>query len=148
MMSFYWLLWFCLVSNALSLSDINIGGLFNQFNESKLPDYQGSQHIAAFIMAINEINNKTDGINENLLADYQIKYRIDEAHGFTGAVKAADMMDASNPSPIAVIGSMEDDEAIAVTDMLETVQTVLISTRSTSSELSKGRDFPYKVKQD
>ena len=129
-----------------TLTPIDIGGLFNAFDIDGKPSAAGSQQLAAFLMAIKEINNKYDGIHDDILPDYYLRIRVSEAHGFLGAVQASSYMDSSDPSPIAILSGLSDDETICSTDMLETVETILVSCTATTSELSKGRDYPYKVR--
>jgi hypothetical protein len=47
---------------------------------------------------------------------------------------------------LITVGALNDEESIAANQMLETVQDILISCVATTSELSKGRDFPYKIR--
>lgn len=143
------------VSTTDANTDIWIGGFFNQFlvNASGSPTARnstGAQHLAAFLMAIDEINNKGDGIYDNLLNGYTLKYGVEEAHGFVGAVTAANSFpkekDGAVNAPVAYVASLGDREAIPAIDVLQTLGNVLVSARSTSAELSNGRDFPYKVR--
>lgn len=144
---------------AVSITDANtdiwIGGLFNQFDvdDSGIPtarNLQGAEHLAAFLMAIDEINDKQDGVYDNLLNGYTLKYGVTEAHGFVGAVTAANSFPKEKvnavDAPIAYVASLGDAEAIPAIDVLQTLGNVLVSARSTSAELSNGRDFPYKVR--
>ena len=65
------------IMTAEALSGIlNFGGLFETFdsnNDGSITVLQsGVQRKAAFLMAINEINNKTDGIADDLLPNHTI----------------------------------------------------------------------------
>ncbi len=46
---------------------LKIAGYFNSFNADGGINKAGAQNLAAFVMAIREINNKTDGIADDLL---------------------------------------------------------------------------------
>ena len=41
----------------------------------------GSQHVAAFVMAVNELNNKNDGINDCILPQTQVEFALQEQPG-------------------------------------------------------------------
>ena len=129
-----------------ALKPINIGGMFNQFDSKRQPSKYGSQRLAAFLMAVNEINNKTDNIFDEILPDYYFNISVTEAHDFIGAVHAAEKLGSSKPSPLAIVGGIDNIETIAALHMLETVDSLVISCTATSSELSRGRDFPYKIR--
>ena len=53
-------------------SSINIGGLF----PLKADHGTGNQELAATMLAISQINNKTDGIADNLLERFQARSEV------------------------------------------------------------------------
>jgi hypothetical protein len=55
---------------------LNVGGVFSFINKKDTHDAAGSQQFAALRMAVNEINDKTDGIFDDLLPDVQIKLAV------------------------------------------------------------------------
>ena len=129
-------------------TDIHIGGIFNVWNEDTTLRRDGQEALAAFLLAIEEINDKTDGIYDNILQGYELKPAIGwDATDYVGAVKVAFDLDALKPNPpVAIISSLTDATAIAVTNVLESVKAVHIITHATSAELSKGVDYPYKIR--
>jgi hypothetical protein len=54
--------------------EIHFAGFFAPLNASGYRDVKQLEHLAAFIMAINEINNKTDGVYDDLLPETLIIY--------------------------------------------------------------------------
>ena len=55
-----------------SATTINIGGLFPLTPEHGT----GNQELAAAMLAINQVNDNTDGIADNLLKDFQARSEI------------------------------------------------------------------------
>jgi len=49
-----------------------LGGLFSLFNPSGQPDYIQIEYLTAFLMAVEEINDKSDGIFDDILPNTQI----------------------------------------------------------------------------
>eukprot|EP01041_Mallomonas_annulata_P008621 gene8621-17784_t len=56
----------------LSSITIRIGGLFPQTDFHGNLDNIGAQYLASFLMAVREINNKTDGIADDLLPNIDL----------------------------------------------------------------------------
>lgn len=56
---------------------LKIGGLFGVFNADGTVATDQAEYLAAMIMAVNEINNKTDGVADDLLADSILVFAID-----------------------------------------------------------------------
>jgi hypothetical protein len=56
--------------------DVAIGGTFNTFTVTEDYDLLRSdrdcQHLAAFIMAVDEVNNKSDGINDDINTNLRV----------------------------------------------------------------------------
>lgn len=124
-------------------TDIHIGGIFNVWNKDKSLITQGQEALAAFLLAIKEINNKTDGIYDNMLQGYRLTPAIGrDATDYVGAVQEAFDMDALTLSPVAIVSSLTDITAVAATNVLETVEAVHLITHATTAELSKGVDYP------
>jgi hypothetical protein len=67
------------------------------------------------IQAVNEINDKSDGIADNLLPGSQIKVAIAYGSGFTGAVIAVGALLGSfdNTGLKGIVGSMSDESTEA-----------------------------------
>ncbi len=59
------------------ITDIVVGGMFNHFNSAGQIDYDQLEHLMAFLMAIDEINN-----NSTFLPGYTIQYVIGNGLNF------------------------------------------------------------------
>ena len=59
-----------------TLKPIDIGGLFNAFDKQGRNSSAGAQQLAAFLMAVREINDKHDGEYDDLLPDYYFRIRV------------------------------------------------------------------------
>jgi ABC-type branched-subunit amino acid transport system substrate-binding protein len=55
---------------------VRIGGLFSPFLADGTIDKSQTEHMLAFLMAIEEINDKTDGIDDDILPDSQVVYAL------------------------------------------------------------------------
>jgi hypothetical protein len=53
---------------------VYMGGIFAPISPLGVPDRAQQEHLAAFVMAINEINDKTDGMYDDLLNGTTIKF--------------------------------------------------------------------------
>jgi len=75
--------------NAMAPSIVRIGGLFSPIDENGNFDYEQAQCLAAFMMAVNEINNKKDGINDDILPRTKLVVAVRSPRGFYGSTSAA-----------------------------------------------------------
>lgn len=64
-------------------SDSSIGGSFETFTVQNdlalLRNDRGCQHLAAFMMAVDEINNKTDGVNDDINQSIQVSISLGQS---------------------------------------------------------------------
>lgn len=67
---------------------IRIAAFFEPFSATRAGFMR--QHLAAFLMALNEINNKTDGIADNLLPNSRIVFVLKSTEGLIGPEAAAE----------------------------------------------------------
>ena len=68
----------CLVASAAASAPpaVNIGGLFSIFDSDGNPDNEAIQLQAAFLMAVEDLNNKSDGMFDDVLPDTQLKFAV------------------------------------------------------------------------
>jgi hypothetical protein len=59
-------------SDASLPNTFKVAGIFKVFNADGTVDYAQAQHLASFLMAIREINDKNDGIDDDLLPDTKL----------------------------------------------------------------------------
>ena len=101
---------FTLSSNYLSISlaypsKLFFCGYFNVMDNNYLPDPIGSQHLASFLMAINDINNRNDGVYDWLLPDSRlIKAAVYNNDQFLDIISAESIYD----SPLQGLGKYCD----------------------------------------
>lgn len=138
---------------ALAYTNIYIGGLFNAFDADKTVNRAGSHLLHAYRMAINEINSKSDGVEDALLPNHQFQYTVKPSHGFLESVTNSATLGINHIGSagagtkiLAVIGGLSDKDTISSTDMLAVDKTIQMSCTATSAELSNGRDYPYKLR--
>ena len=75
LLSFFGCILFALVANVLSsagATTINVGSLFPLSSDHG----SGNHELAAVLLAISHVNNKTDDIADNLLVDFQARLSI------------------------------------------------------------------------
>ena len=72
------LLYYC----SASQTEVRLAGVFKFLTKDDqgnvVKDHNSNQMLAAFIMAINELNNKNDGIYDDLLPNTNIKFIVAE----------------------------------------------------------------------
>ncbi len=57
-------------------SSVNIGGMFSLFDSNGVVQNDAVQYLSAFLMAVEDINNKTDGIFDDVLPGTTLKFAI------------------------------------------------------------------------
>ena len=65
----------CAMSANFFVQTLFVGGLFQQFRLNSEGEYiisRGTRTMAAVLMAINKVNNKSDGVYDNLLPNTQV----------------------------------------------------------------------------
>ena len=101
--------------------DIPLGIIAPKFFPSGLVNTAGTHYVAAIVMALREINNKTDGIADKLLANHQLKIAARfPRQNFLEEISAGNEL-ASNVfhgnGVIAVIGTSATSSSIATAKM-------------------------------
>ena len=129
---------------------VRIGGLFPRFRtvaSSYSHDSSGVRRYTAFVQAIREINDKSDGVADDLLPNTQLRFttrdsKRSEAHAYDGARKLAQLaFDGTGVS--AVVGAASSGPSKLAALALAQTSTPQISYSSTSAALSDGSTYPY-----
>ena len=132
--------------------EVWIGALFPQFHTAASGytiDSSGIIRFASFLLALNEINNKTDGVADDLLPNTQLKYKLrdskrNELASMTAAFDfAGSCSNVEDNAVTAVVGAASSDPSIVAQEVLKHSSVVQISYSSTSPQLSDGVTFPY-----
>ncbi len=126
---------------------IKVGGFFNPFDESGKFDSAGAQYLASFLMAIREINNKSDGILDDLLPGTELVVAIESAEGLMGGEEAA--LYFSNQvfgTGIDVAVSALNNHYVSTAHVVFNEERVpMVHSVATLPELGDGVAYPYKV---
>ena len=69
---------------------IKIAAYFKPLGDDGEPDPFMIQHLAAFVMAVNEINDKSDGVADDLLPNTDIVFALKSPTGLIGVEVAID----------------------------------------------------------
>jgi len=124
-------------------SVVKIGGLFQLFDSDNIPDNNQVQCLAAFKMAIAEINS-----NHTLLPNTTLVTAITSGLGFSGAIEAANTLISSKFGGTGVdivIGSGNDIETAASNQVLAHSGLIQIHAVSKAVDLSQGSIYPWRI---
>jgi hypothetical protein len=122
---------------------IKLGGFFKPFDDKNVPDIHQAQCLAAFLMAIKEIN-----ANKALLPKTRIVSGIVSGAGFIGAITAATLLtqdEFGGTGVDIVVGAGDDIETIAMNQIFSQSSTIQIHTISQAVELLQGESFPWRL---
>jgi Receptor family ligand binding region/7 transmembrane sweet-taste receptor of 3 GCPR len=135
----------------------SIGGLFDTFAvENSSLEYvrqdAGSQYLAAFVMAVDEINNKIDGIHDDLLPNTKIRLICEigvsilalyPPNNFVYGAGRAYILRLKDSSLVATVdGSSNDDSTSATAQTLNNWGVLSLISRSTSADYAHSDSFP------
>jgi hypothetical protein len=85
----------CLLATATAPVTVSIGGLFSIFDSDGVPNHETMQLQAAFLMAVEAINNKTDGFYDSILPDTDLKIAVRGVNQrYNNAIAVSELLDA------------------------------------------------------
>ncbi len=132
---------------ATPISTVRIGGLFPRFRMDGSKDLSGIRRFVAFVQAIREINNKTDGVADHLLPSTRIEFthRDSKRDGATTFFEARALATTAfgGRGVHAVVGAASSGPSGLAALALADTATPQISYSSTSATLSDGLTYPY-----
>ena len=107
----------------------------------------GVRRFAAFRLALSEINNKTDGIADDLLPATQLLYarrdsKCKDRWGFYGAMQLTQNT-FGGQGVHAIVGAACSDASLSAAFLGTRLKVPQVSYSSTSGELSDGSKYPY-----
>ncbi|KAL1503142.1 hypothetical protein AB1Y20_011204 [Prymnesium parvum] len=144
-----WLL-FTLASGNCAVPEVRIGALFPIFKgrwDNYAKDISGVRRFATFLLAIKEINNKTDGIADDLLPNTQIKFtwRDSKRADWAAVIGAFELTrDAFGGQGVhAIVGAASSGPSSTAALISGQAQVPQISYSSTSALLSDGKAYSY-----
>ena len=152
-------LWFYQCS---ALKTIRLAGVFNflhRDNAGKITYFkhqQGNQILAAYIMAINELNNKTDGIHDDLLpVDTTIRFAVaEDTEDFIADIMTTirlnqysfqDLVNSTTTKPHlhGIIGGLTNRASDAIAQVSNGFKLTQVAYGSRGSFLSYIGPYPY-----
>jgi hypothetical protein len=114
---------------------------------------QGNQILQAYVMAIKELNNKTDGVYDNLLPNTQIKFVVaEESDEFITDIETnldlnknafGSQVAAGKPKLHGIIGGLTNRASDAIAQVANGFKLTQIAYGSTGSFLSYIGPYPY-----
>jgi hypothetical protein len=115
---------------------MGLGGLFTPFTPSGHRDLAQAEHLAAFLMAINDINDKTDGIYDDLLPHTNLTYNIQGSSSLIGATQEFfNLIEASSGAPLfSVVSALDNDDMLVIAQLAGKTGTQILTTVSDSGE--------------
>jgi hypothetical protein len=119
-----------------STTTVRIGGLFAPLTPSGHRDVAQAEHLAAFVMAVNDINDKTDGIYDDLLPDVKLMYSIQGESPLVGATKQfLNLVETAHSAPLfSVISALNNEAMMVVSQLAGKTATQVITTVSDSGQ--------------
>ena len=143
-------------SSATKQSEVMIAGLFNAFtygiDGSPVIHYQQCQHLAAFMMAVDEVNDKHDGLYDDVLNEVRVQMALSPgqsslnsypSNSYFDGVENAYQICSSNPSVVGtVVTTAVLDHAVASSSSLNSFNSISILSKSPSSVFNDAHNFP------
>jgi hypothetical protein len=127
---------------------LKIGGFFGDVNSLNGFDSPGSQHFASFLMAIKEINNKTDGVWDDVLPETQLVLSVHRPHGWYDALSTAERSNSDDFGGSGVdvgFSALGAEETAELQDYFTVMEKFMIHSVARNAEFSDGIKYPYKV---
>jgi ABC-type branched-subunit amino acid transport system substrate-binding protein len=124
---------------------VNIGALFAPIDSTGAMSLSQAEHLAAFIMAINEINDKTDGIYDDLLPSTHLSI------GVRGSAELPAAMDGfselresfSGEGVFSVVNALPSAEALLINQVSTAAKVAQIISVANSAKFFIHEDYPY-----
>jgi hypothetical protein len=123
---------FCIQDAVLASAPpvMGLGGLFSPLTPSGHRDLAQAEHLAAFIMAINEINDKTDGIYDDLLPDTNLTYSVQGATSLIAATtQFVNLVESFRSAPVfSVVSALGNEDMLVISELAVETGTHLLTT--------------------
>lgn len=119
------------LTSVSSLKPINIAGFFNPYTADGYVDKDQMEHLAVFMMAIDEINR-----NQTMLPGYELKYIIRSAYTYVQGATLANNV-AKNYNIVAAVGALPFEETAGIDRVFAEEQIVMAHSVAMSTELGK-----------
>jgi hypothetical protein len=127
---------------------VRIGGLFAPISSSDKVFRDEAEHLAAFVMAARDINNKTDGIYDDLLPGTTFEIAVGFENSLpTAATSAVSLATKSfgGQGVDAVVISLLNTNALLVTQMLDVMNLMTVLSVAFSGAFAEESLYPWAV---
>jgi ABC-type branched-subunit amino acid transport system substrate-binding protein len=117
---------------------IRIGGIFNLYDDHGVANKQQVECLAAFLMAVRDVNNKVDGMFDHILPNSQVKVQTIFGSDFTNLVTKAGALtsDYFGAGVTGVVSALSSDVNLAVNKIL--TQNNVMQVNSVATEVQQG----------
>jgi len=120
--------------------NVTIAGIFNIYDEYGNVDYVQLEHLSAFVLAINDINARTDILN-----DVHLNYIIRSGIGATESTLTAIDISKHPDNIISAVTALSFEEVNEMSSIFAENKIVLASSVDDASDFSNGIKYPYLV---
>jgi ABC-type branched-subunit amino acid transport system substrate-binding protein len=129
-------------------SIVKIGGLFSAFVDGgSTMDKENAEFLSLFLMAVDEINNKTDGIHDSLLPNTQLKISVvnSVSTAISGATAYEDLKDSFYHRGVSgLVNTLSSDLVKSVNAYAVEDETFQVISKAQDSALADGLQYSFK----
>jgi ABC-type branched-subunit amino acid transport system substrate-binding protein len=124
---------------------VNIGALFAPIDSTGAMSLSQAEHLAAFIMAINEINDKTDGIYDDLLPSAHLSIAVRGSAELPAAMDGfSELRESfSGEGVFSVVNALPSAEALLINQVSTAAKVAQIISVANSAKFFIHEDYPY-----
>jgi hypothetical protein len=126
-------------------SAVYVGGFFSPVGPNGKVFLDQAEHLAAFMMAVNDINNKTDGIYDDVLVGTDFLIAVDNADSLASAADNAVTLGSSafgGQGVSAAVVSLGDLEALMVSQLMNTMNVLAVLSIASSGLFDQWSIYP------
>jgi hypothetical protein len=146
-----WIFVFCLNrglacgASYMAPDSVRVGGMFSPLSHTASVYVDQAEHLAAFVMAANDINDKTDGILDDLLPNTTFAIAIGIEHSLaTAATTAVQLTTAFDGQGInGVVSALHNRDALVVTQLLNSMNIMIMLSMADTGAFNNIGAYPY-----
>jgi ABC-type branched-subunit amino acid transport system substrate-binding protein len=129
-------------------TEVHIGGLFAPINGDGDFTLAQAEHLAAFVMAVNEINDKTDGMYDDLLPNTNLTFAIRGDQTMASSVANYLLLEESfnGTGPAGIINGLSNADALVISRISTSQGTPQILSVANHGEFDNYQSYPYVAK--
>jgi ABC-type branched-subunit amino acid transport system substrate-binding protein len=124
---------------------INLGGMFDPISVNGVLTVSQAEHLAAFTMAIKEINDKTDGVYDDVLPSTQLAIAVRGSASLAGSTAGYLQLEQvfSGEGVVAVVNALPNENALLINQISTEQKTPQILSVADSAQFYEHSSFPY-----